>query len=343
MKKIVRNTIFLFMSFALLCGCANITTPSDQPCNEAGVSESITEEFQSSPETKETNDPYGIGFEFNKLYRASEVLNEIQSFRSILNSEYDQKLKDANEHFQTDLSNGLFPEIFRYETLYDHYEYDLPLGSQKYISRSAVVQPLVRYYDQSTTSRLYVDAETLGDLYYDLLVFGKYANEGTENPVKRSEEELISISNAIVVPKLIKIGISENDYYVHVIPAKTDEYYNEIFYYSTDGYVLNCPIASVLLDNYGIVRVVHVSDQYILPDDFKSRIPTVDELTKMAKGLMIKDCDCEFTFEFTAWRREFQGMELLEVSGKLKSNNDTSGMHQHSGTYGVVGYFVAKD
>ena len=343
MKNKIRNTILIFLSLTLFCSCANIIVPSDQPDNAAGVSDSIAEEIQQSPDSQEANDPYGFGFEFNKLYRDSEVLNEIQSFRSILNSEYDQKLKNANEHFTADLSKGLFPEVFRYESLYNHYEYDLPLGSQKYISRSPVVQPLIQYYDPSTKSELIVDAQTLGDLYYDLLVLGKLASDGIENLGKKSEEELLSISNAIVVPKLIKIGISEKDYYIHVNPAKTDEYYNEIYYYSTDGYVLNCPIASVLLDNYGIVHVVHVSDQYILPDDFKSRIPTVDELTKMAKGLMIKDCDCEFTFEFTAWRREFQGMELLEVSGKLKSNNDTSGMHQHSGTYGVVGYFVAKD
>ncbi len=345
-KKITKKMLVILLC-TLFCGCANNVMSSDQPGNAAEVFAPVTEECQTPPDTQEANDPYGLGFEFNKLYRYADVINEFQSFESMINSELDQKLNEINRHFQADLSKNLFPETITNKSFVFDSVFSLPLSKTKYSRVGGGLKLAVEYEYNDTAGfiKLKVDSETLGEKYYFYWESGDISSTRENSETVKTDEELLEIANSIIVPRLKKLGVGEKDFHVKVTPPRENQYPYYVFYYdSNDDYVYDATIADIDIDRYGVVQRIFVSDQYILSDEFRKKIPSADYITLMANECRDIDCDCKVTFDFKAFRREYRGMELLEVIGSLKPDNDNPQTHHHSQIeYALVGFFVAKD
>ena len=321
--KIIRLLCLLTVSAILFCGCANHGITPDNG----------TEELQSSRTVQTSNAPFDAGFALNRLYRISDVRDEFDEYQIRLNEELNERLNEENLHFEEDLSKGEIPGTISIKSPVDQKELCFSLKQQRYERRGSALLLCVEYFDPDSTSSLTVDAETLGDRYFDLYLHGDFA-PASGNSGKPGEDEMTAIANDIILPKLKKIGVNENDCYALFIPSQNAGGYDDVHYHSKDVYVKDQPLASVYFDDSGRVRHVFASDQYILSTDFKSRIPSADEIVRMAKELRDEGCDCELTFEFTAVCREFQGTEFIEISGYLRPSVEKPSTHEHTRTSG---------
>ncbi len=176
----------------LFSGCANVygTHFSTTTGNPGEVNSDISEGgdiTMTEPMVETTADSANdVDIEFGRLYSIQEYMPIFEKMQACAS----EQLQIMNEHFEEDLASGIIPQTIRLD--YNDEAYELSLNCDKY---TGLDHPSLKYRDLEHKIGLTVDAETMGSIYYQLATGAFSCTFPVTNLEKKTEEELIGISN----------------------------------------------------------------------------------------------------------------------------------------------------
>ena len=331
--KIICVLVALLVLFS---GCANVNGAhySTITGNPGEVNSDISEggDITMTEHTVETtaDSSNNVDIEFGRIYSIQEYMPIFEKMQACAR----EQLQIMNEHFEEDLASGKIPPTISLD--YNCETYELSLNCDKY---SGLDHHSLKYQDPEYKIGLTVDAETMGLIYYKLVTGAFSCTFPVSNLEKKTEEELIGISNEFFDLFFKSKQIDRDEYTVffdlldygnpHV--DNNAKLYMIRYLYNND-HSLYSSLAYMTIDEYGFITTATFNvDQYYLDKEFLSRLPAIDYDKLLLEAEKYRDpgCECGLSIQTQVTERVIDGRELAQLQITIVPDEKGATEHIH--------------
>ena len=270
-----------------------------------------------------------LNIEFGRIYTIQEYL----PIYEIMQSEARKQLCSLNDHFEEDVSSGKIPRTIEFNYLGEIYELSLNCDCYTNIER-----PSVKYRNPLNKISITVDAETLGFAYYYLVTSAFASTFPVSNLEKKTEDELIRISNEFFEPFFSARQISPNDYSIFLDLMEGELSHTDISakryhirYLYNNRHSLFTRLAHITIDEFGfITTATFLGDRY-LDEAFITKLPEIDyeKILEKIETYREPQCDCELSIQTQVTKRVINERDLAQLQITIVPDEKGSTEHIH--------------
>ena len=334
--KITRIICVLVVLLFLFSGCAymnrtQLSVLTEKPGEVNSVISKDGDITMTKPTDETTaNSANDVEIVFGRIYSIQEYMPIFEKIQTCAS----EQLNYMNEHFEEGILSGKILQTISFN--YNGKSYELTLNCDKY---SFLDHPSLKYQDHVHKISLIIDAETMGSIYYKLATGAFSCTFPVTNLEKKTEEELIGISNEFFDLFFKSKQIDRDEYTVlfDLLDYENPHVDNNaklymIQYSYNNDHSLYSRLAYMTIDEYGFITTATFNaDQYYLDKEFLSRLPAIDydKLLLEAERYREPHCDCGLSIQTRVTKRVIDGRELAQLQITIVPDEKGSTEHIH--------------